>query len=294
MTNQTRCALESDIAALHNIWESAFGEGDSVDFFQFYFKPELCIVAEREGSPAGAGYLVPFGNLICGGLTVPCAMIYAVAVLPEFRRLGLGESVVRGLIEYGKASGYPAIVLCPSDDSLFRYYSERSVLKDWFFTTERQMTQIRPSANTARLTRISAEEYRSLRENLLAGMPHIAMDRDAFLFQDILCRHEGGGLFLAATTGGDACAVVERQPGGAVWVKELLAPAGCEQEALSSIAMEFPASSYLIRTPTSCFRPNSESTASSEARRFGMLSASPELITPSHSPALPWYGLAFD
>ena len=288
MTNQTRCAQNSDIPALHSIWESAFGEGDFNDFFEFYFKPELCIVAECEGSPAGAGYLVPFGDLICSGLKVPCAMIYAVAVLPAFRNLGLGESVVRGLIAHGKSSGYPAIVLCPSSDSLFSYYSERSDLRDWFFTVEQHLTEIRTSENAARLNRFSAEDYRNLRETLLSGTPHIATCRDAFLFQDILCMHDGGGLFTTATTGGDACAVVERQPDGAVWVKELLAPVGCDSEALSSVAAEFPAASYLIRTPSTPARPRPGN------RRFGMISASPELTESAGTLALPWYGLAFD
>ena len=320
MSIPTRFAQLTDIPALRAIWAAAFGEGDEADFFSFYFKPETCVVADRDGSPVAAGYLVPFGDIVYSGADVPCAMIYAVAVLPDFRSLGYGKYLVRDLISAGHSMGYPAIVLCPSDDSLFEYYSARTDLRDWFYAAERRLSIVPPPDSIAELSRISADDYSELRERLLAGTPHIKLNRDVLLFQDIICSHEGGGLFRASTAAapdGAACAIVERQPGGSVAIKELLALNGCESSALLSIAAKFPSDEYTVRTPAKtasiATEPTIEHTTEHiaecvtetapvtapvtipETRRFGMLAAATELAAAVENYGVaPWYGPAFD
>ena len=294
MPIHTRSALSSDIPALHKIWAAAFGGGDVDDFFSFYFTPELCITAENDGVPVAAGYLIPYGSLACSGATAPCAMIYAVAVLPVCRNRGFGTYVVRGLIELGRSNGYPAIVLCPSDDSLFEYYSERSALRDWFYISERQLIETGPVTERLILTRISAEKYGRLRESLLQDTPHITVDRKAFEYQEILCGNDGGGLYRAQTPVGDACALIERQSDGTIFMKELLSPERYASPLISSVAAEFPAPGYSVRVPA-------QSVGHDAVRRFGMLAAPDKIMdeiqvyaADMRNSAAPWLGPAFD
>lgn len=327
MTDKTRCPGSSDISALRRIWTSAFGVGDDEDFFSFYFKPELCVTADHEGVPAAAGYLVPFGNLICGGESVPCAMIYAVAVLPGQRNRGLGTHIVNDLVRLAQSAGYPAVVLCPSEDSLFDYYKARSALRDWFFVSERHFRVIERTDTTPLLSRVSPYEYSCLRERLLQQIPHIAINTDALKYQEKLCAPYGGGLYSISAPGISACAIVEKQPDGSVSVKELLTRDVSEQAAVASIAAEFPAQDYIVRTPALigrqaaklldctdeadataqrtaeyCTEPEfAEMQPDRSVRRFGMLtvtSAAPghTQIPLSSEPSTyaPWYGPAFD
>jgi len=276
----TRQPRTNETPALRRIWRKAFGGSDEAAFFGFHYKPELCLAAVCDGAPVAAGYLLPAGRLAGYGSNVSCAMIYGVAALPECHGRGFGTAVVRDLISKGRGEGFGAIVLCPSEDALFEYYSSRTEFRDWFFTQERRF-EAPPSDTPVILEKISAREYGLVREKLLTRMPHIEMDPRALEYQSLLCQKFGGGLF--ATPGGDACTVVECQPDGAVWVKELLPK--YEYTVLSAIAAAYPAREYFVRTPARGFDEG--------LRRFGMLAAPPHLIGDSKS-AFPWYGLAFD
>ena len=273
--------------ALLNIWKTVFGSSDDVLFFNYYYDRNMCRVAARDDAPAAAVYIIPVGNLRSGSNAVPCAMIYAVATLPEYRNQGYGSEVVRELITAGFDAGYPAVVLCPSGDDLFEYYSAHTGLFEWFYVNERKYSEPPAVSFRAELTASDPEEYRSLRELLLAGVPHIEMDQRAIEYQDFLCRQSDCRLYRAETSGGPACAAVERADNGMICVNELLAAESGVPEVVSAIAAVYKAPEYLVRTPAQPRGYNH--------RRFGMLAAQnplPDAITAVTDP--PWYGLAFD
>ena len=337
-----RNARASDIPALRHIWTDAFGSIEDSVFFDRYFDPDMCLAVVRGDEPVAAGYLIPDGNLTVGELRLPCAMIYAVAVLPEYRNNGYGSALTRELISHGTRSGYPAIVLCPSEDSLFEYYSTRTSLRDWFYIYEQRFdgTQIgsipshSPCANNAaslatsaplvgdavlcvpqpshmqniqtngnktpHLTQLTPDEYAALRESLLTGTPHVEMNIASITYQTQLCQQLGGGLYRINLPGGPACATIEIQPNGSVWIKELLTPDNDNTAAaLPYIASIFPSAEYIIKTPTR------NSPTHPCTRRFGMLAISPDASdtamtmcqhtpTPTSNTPRPWLGLAFD
>ncbi|MCL2409423.1 MAG: GNAT family N-acetyltransferase [Oscillospiraceae bacterium] len=273
-----------EMQALRRIWTSAFGAGDESAFFSHYFKPAYCLTAVCDGLPVSAGYLLPFGKLRSGnGESVSCAMIYGVAVLPRYRGRGFGTMVMRALVSLGRE--YGAVALCPSDDGLFRYYRNCAGFCDWFYTREKRLISL-PRVAASKVAAVALPEYGRLRENLLADSPHIEMDLHALGYQEILCHTYGGGIYMIDTPGGESCAVVEKQQNGTVWIKELLAPVGCEDYAIASIAAAFPSKEYLVRTPA---RRNDTSRS---CRRFGMLAAVPGITGAGE--AAPWFGLAFD
>ena len=280
----TRMPQIGEIQALRHIWRSAFGAADEAAFFSYYYAPEFCITAVCDGLPVAAGYLLPSGQLVCGGQSVPCAMVYGVAALPGYRSRGFGAAVTRELISLGRRAGFEAVALCPSSDRLFEYYGSRTQLRDWFYVRERRLT-ISPGPNPAKLVKIPAQEYAQLREGFLSDIPHIKPDLRAVEYQNLLCREFGGGLFKVELHDGVSCAAVEIQPNGQVCVKELLTPDGCQRRVLSAIAAAFPVGEYIVRTPAR--------RRSKYCRRFGMLAASPALPDALNR-SLPWFGLAFD
>jgi len=278
-----------------------FGGGDVGFFFDFYYESAQCIVATVDDEPVAAGYLLPAGNLVCGVNTIPCAMVYGVATLPEARSRGFGSAVVSRLISSGFESGFPTIVLCPSEDSLFEYYSARTAFRDWFYISEKTYNRGALPDNDSELIELTPQDYCIVRERILAGIPHIEQDLRAITYQSKLCSECGGGLFRIETVSGPCCAVVEKYPDGSIYIKELLSqnqanshfssPTSNDQSpfeiaALSAIARTFEADNYNVRVPSS---------SNKTAKRFGMISTKDE--SPSNfneNQILPWYGLAFD
>lgn len=284
----TRQPRTEEMPALRQIWKEVFGSGDVDIFFSFYLDYAKCITALHEDTPVSAGYFIPVGSISCGGLAVPCAMIYAVATKPEHRNHGYGSAVVRELTASAKAAGYPAVVLCPSDDDLFSYYSANTELREWFYARAISYTlPPQTECGRARLSRISAEEYQALRNSLLEENPHIALDLRAIEYQDLLCKHYGGGLYWVSSAGGDSCAVVEMASGGLVCIKELLTSTTNESDIISAVAAAYPALRYNVRSPV-CSR-------TAACKRFGMLAIHDDFFGRlDMENDFPWYGLAFD
>lgn len=286
--SRTPCAEE--LPVLLNIWKKVFGSIGACAFFRHLFDTELCVVTTTGSSISAMGYLIPAGDIICDKEAVPCAMIYAVATLPEYRGMGFGAAVTGRLISLAHERGYPAVVLCPSSDELFEYYSGRTEMRDFFYVNERTFYEAPVGNNIVLPLEINANEYSALREELLDGIVHIKSDLRILEYQALLCNELGGGLYRI----GECCAVVECQPDGSVCIKELLAPRGSVDgsvsdfvinDAVFSISRIFPAHEYTLRTPSPI----------EHSRRFGMLLLQDRLHTELNNFSIaPWYGLAFD
>ncbi|MCL2661905.1 MAG: GNAT family N-acetyltransferase [Oscillospiraceae bacterium] len=295
----TRNPRTDEVPLLKNLWSFVFGDIGIDAFFRLFFKPELCLVVEQNSSLAAMGYLIPSGdiktvsNAAENEKFIKCAMIYSVGTLPEYRSIGLGTIIVNNLITLAGKSGYDAVVLCPSEDRLFEYYINRTKLRDWFYVNERLFSNLTAGNLSLIPVEISIDEYIAFREKLLSEVVHMRLDEHLFQYQLDLCKEFGGGLYRI----GNSCAVIERQSGGNIWIKELLMPDtgksipnGNLDDAdinkfLSSIAHIFPADEYLVRTPVK----------SGSGRRFGMLNLCGRVQKISaDNDFAPWYGVAFD
>ena len=291
MAGFVRLARHDDMRALQSIWKTVFGDSDDeVElFFTRWFDPGMTVVAVDGGIPVAMGFVLPVGSLCYDNLSVPCTMIYAVATLPEHRGNGYGASVVRELISTGYAKGFGAIILCPSEDSLFEYYSARTELVDRFYVSDRTYTHVPTSERPVELVRVSENQYGFIREKLLSGVPHIVYNDAVLPYQSGLCGLSGGGLFRADTANGPACAIVERYSDRLVSIKELLAPAEYTDDIVSAVASMFTAKEYHVRMPLR------SSDTEPGARRFGMLAVSRDLLFSGRDEnTAPWFGLAYD
>jgi len=291
----TRSPSTDELSILNSIWSRIFGDIGRDSFFRLFYKPELCIIAESNGIVASTGYLVPFGNLMVGDDSIPCAMIFSIATLPEYRGVGLGAAVVDELIAIADSSGYPVAVLCPSEDRLFEYYSKHTRFCDRFYTNEQIFTRDDLSGKSSVPVEISIQEYIKNRDKLLAGTMYIKNDISAFEYQSLLCMELGGGFYRI----NDWYAVVEREDDKRVFIKEFLFKedsSSCissneiTKEATASISELFPADEYIVRFPS----------RDGKGRRFGMLAATGNdlindfIYKKIQNCNAAWYGLAFD
>ncbi|MCL2426553.1 MAG: GNAT family N-acetyltransferase [Oscillospiraceae bacterium] len=302
-----RNAHIDELSELKAIWETIFEDIGKEAFFSIYFKPDMCIVVEYNNTLVSMGYLVPFGDILCGKKPISCAMIYAIATLPECRGMGFGRLVVNELISLAHKLGYPVVVLCPSDDTLFEYYAKYTNMRDWFYTFEYRYKYADFSffddsdieTHTFPLIRISINEYRKLRRKLLKKITHIDHDQKALEYQECLFKELGGGFYRI----GNSCAAIEMQADSTVLLKELLVPVIKNRltgafdlvhdnpasntefaSVLASIAHAFPDKEYIVRLPA----------AKRKGRRFGMLTTSDDIDITKSENFEPWYGFAFD
>ena len=320
MDTTIRKPLIDETDALLHIWKTVFDDGGESTFFDYYYDPELCLVSSVGDVPVAAGYLIPTGNLIHNEISFPCAMIYGVATLPEFRNLGFAAAIVRKLTCDGFEAGFPVIALCPSGDSMFEFYSSHTEFRDWFYIQEHRYCTASESPPVSQLVEMPPGDYGRLRETFLSDIPHIEPDIRALSYQKSLCGEFGGGLFQIDTSGGISCATIERQNDGAVWVKELLTPGGVTSDILQTIASGFPAEEYIVRTPSRfcnsqfiicnskmCGSPQTDQKnnilfnhfdgkdVECKIQRFGMLASTVNLPGKlSSNSAHPWFGFAFD
>lgn len=289
----TRTAAPGDIPALIALWQTVFGDDikDIEHFFDVYFTPVLTSVIDGGGMPVAAAYAVPDGDLVLpDGKRYPCAMIYAVAVHPEYRGRGYGAAVSRDAARLAVKAGFPAAVLKPADDGLFEFYEKHTDFRAFFNAYEFELARndLNQTADIA-FSCVSPFEYRRLRNHFLAGTAYIDADVRALGYQQYLSDSSGGGLYAFSEDGAEiGCAVVERSGGDAL-IKELLLADCCRPEdAVSSLAALWDAERFFVRTP----KPYGEIRGT--LRRFGMILPMTVPTGRINAHSATWYGPAFD
>jgi len=216
-------------------------------------------------------------------------MIYALATLPEYRSNGFASAIVQELIETGYNSGYNAIILCPSSDDLFDYYSQSTAFRENFYICEKKHTTLGTCEENFTVSEASPDEYLAIRDSLLSHIPHVKMDINAIMYQSKLSKFTGGKLIKVDIDGVDSCAAIEVYENGAILIKELLTPDGYQNAILSVIGTAFPSHEYTIRTPAKIYTDQD-----AHVRRFGMIATTDNIVINSYAQIAPWYGFAFD
>jgi len=302
MSIEFRIAKNDDISSLHEVWKKVFASTDEMLFFEYYYPKGRCIIAQSDGVVVSMGVLLPCGNYLHNKNTYPCAMIYALATLQEYRERGLGSAIVRKLLELGRSAGYPVTILCPSGDSVFQYYLNNTEFAECFCINEIILPDSFPKSNEAPITQIDPREYLNLRNPLLSGTAHVAMDYHAINYQHKLCTLYGGGLYRVDFNEKTALAGIEKISDKELLIKELLCPPELLQESISVITAKFPCDEYIIRFPapkdvipdsrdySDIFTPLRVRT-----RKFGMIAATDAIrYSIADEKCTAWYGFAFD
>lgn len=214
-----------DVPALTELWLRVFGDPPAFVAHFFELLPELGTgAAAFDGERLlGAAYLLTAHELAAGGRRVRCGYLYAVAVEPEARGLGLGGALSRAAVSLGRARGAELICTLPAEPGLYAWY-ERVLGLRCVLRRESRELESRPGSAPVML---SAEEYGRYRELLLRDRPHLALTAAGLRLEELSCRVCGGGLF--ALDGGIAAACV---CGEATEVRELF---GAPPEAAAAL-----------------------------------------------------------
>ncbi len=303
----TRLAEARDAGQLKALWKTVFGDEDAdIElYFDTYFSPELTAVVGDGMNPVSAAYILPVGALaLPDGRRLACAMLYAIATHPDFRGRGYGEAVTRAACAQAVKLGFPAVVLKPADQGLFAFYESRTRFRAFFEADVSEYAAADLPTHSPRLvlSPVSPAEYRRIRQRLLKNCAHIDMDERALAYQLCLCQKTGGGLYAllndnqssvnAGAALGNAgaalgCAVIEREGGGTVHIKELLLSDGCRNgDAVSAATGLLPAEKYIVRALPG--------TDKSKNKPFGMLTPPEGCSDVPYVYSAKWYGPAFD
>lgn len=202
-----------DHAALIALWHRVFEDPEELAESFLRLLPELGggVAAFVEGQLAGAAYIVT-------ALTVGekrAAYLYAVAVHPEYRGLGLGMAVTKEAAALGRALGAVFVCTLPASRSLYGWYEALIGTRCALYRREETL----PSRTGPAVRSLSAEEYNARREKLLAGKAHMTLSPAAARYEAVNCRCFGGDFYAV----GDGIAAAYREEDIAV-LREVLCP----------------------------------------------------------------------
>lgn len=215
-------------AGLIKLWHRVFGDPEALAASFLRLLPEMGggVAAFADGELAGAAYIVT-------GLTVGrkrAAYLYAVAVYPAFRGLGLGRRLSAAAAELGRARGADFVCTLPAEAGLYEWYESCIGTRCALYRRREEI----PAREGPEPMLLSPAAYNARREELLVGLPHLSLSDAAIGYESINCRCFGGGLY--AVGGGIAAAYVEE---GRAVLREVLCPDPSDRPGLAAAAAGF-------------------------------------------------------
>jgi len=244
-SGQLRTSHIQDIPRLKGLWKLAFGdEDDYIDhFFHRYYTPERMLVMAEQGVVQAMTAWFDMPVVSAQGEVFSSAYLYAVATHPACRGRGLAGQLLDFADRWLKEQAFVCVTTVPARPDLHRFFGQNGFMEQLVLTREEYLP--RTVEKNAPVKRVDAREYAALRENALAGMPHVAYATAALDYQAGVCALSGGGLYRVGERG---CACVE-VAGEDVFVKELLVAEEEREAALAAIAQRHPAKTYWVRGP---------------------------------------------
>lgn len=202
-----------DAPALIALWHRVFEDPEALaaEFLRLLPGMGGGVAAFADGALAGAAYIVT-------GLRVGekrAAYLYAVAVHPEYRGLGLGKGLTQKAAALGRARGADFVCTLPASGSLYAWYEELLGTRCALYRKKEQL----PARFGPAVSPLSPAEYNARREALLAGRPHLTLSPEAAEYERFNCRCFGGDFFAV----GDGIAAAYREDDRAI-VREVLSP----------------------------------------------------------------------
>ena len=289
-----RPSVPEDVPAQRELWKLAFGDSDSYidNFYNTYYRPERVVVLEEGGAVRSMTAWFDTAFVVPGQGEYRAAYLYAVATHPHCRGRGLAGELLAGADGYFRSLGIPAVTTVPAEPSLHDFFGKNG-FRECF--VHEQMAGWRenfpgtppPPSPSLTLEPLSPAQYGLLREELLAGIPHIAYPEDALAYQAGCCTLSGGGMYRISTGQGDVLVCVERDENKMPLVKELLGPHSAQELFFKELPALFRTDIWAVRTPCRG--------GPLPGHKFGMLKwLDPELEKTWDWDRVGYLGLAFD
>lgn len=296
-----RPSVPEDVPAQRELWKLAFGDSDAYidNFYRAYYRPERVVVLEEDGAVRSMTAWFDTAFAVPGQGEYRAAYLYAVATHPDCRGRGLAGKLLAGADGYFRSVNIPAVTTVPAEPSLHSFFGAHG-FRECFrilgtYLTADELEHIhRPAPGLFRPA--SPEEYGRVREELLAGIPHIAYPADALAYQAGCCALGDGGLFVGESPTGPMCLCAERADSDLVIFKEFLCPKQETAQEMGQIWLDFPRIAPARRWEIRCPRPRNERPdLRGELGKFAML----KWLDPALEKGWDWdtvgyLGLAFD
>ena len=209
-----------DTEELVRLWHEVFADPEELAACFLRLLPGMGggVCAIHNGQLAGAAYVVTgftVGELRAGYL-------YAIAVHPAYRSLGLGKALTRAAAALGKNLGADFLCTLPANQSLYGWYEGLIGLR---CTLYRKVERFASKAGLP-VAALDAAEYNARREALLRGTRHMTLSDAAAEFERFSCCLFGGALYAV----GDGIAAAYQNDEGA-YIRELLCPDPAQRRA---------------------------------------------------------------
>lgn len=282
---EMKVSTHEDWPACKALWKLAFGDDDFYidNFYENYYQPERVVVLKDENGLQSMLALLPTRLRWADGGTTRASYLYALATHPDARGKGYATFLMRYADFYLSGQAVPFLSTVPAEESLQNYFAAAADFQRCHPIDEAELET--PAPGSVPAVPVSGTEYYALREELLEDAAHAIYDEEYLDFQRKVSVLFGGGLYKMETSKGTAIAVAELH-GELLDVRELLAPAGGQMEALASLAAALPAPRCRVRCPAdTCELPGAV------RKLFGMGKRVPTAPTKL---AESYFGLAFD
>lgn len=219
---------KGDLPALKEIWLSCFDDFEAFVDGVHALLPRLgtAVAAVYQGEVCGGAYILEDMTLPAEEGARKLALIYAVGVKRECRRLGMGAALVRKAVSLARARGADFVTILPAQDSLYGWYKSAADFDCCLYRRERLVE----AADMGLVSRISPEEYFARRRALLPESPSVEYGESASAMQELLINTYFGGFYACA--GAIAAGSSLNDELGVI--TELLCPVGMDEELFAA------------------------------------------------------------
>lgn len=207
------------VPALAALWHRVFGDSEEGirDLLTRAPAGLRTYALLQEQTPLAALCIFPTELIDDSGESHPTAYLYALCTEPEARGRGLATRLLTGT-ERVLCAEFDYVTLTPASQALFDFYQKRGWETVFYHTT----LSVPAAPAAAKITRLTPQDYRALREMQLYG-DFISYDAS------YLALFESAGAFYRVETAQDVCCIAAEKRGEKLLCKETL-PA-CPQAA---------------------------------------------------------------
>ena len=239
LNEQIEKAGASDQPELHQLWETVFGDStDVVQAFYDRFPPDVTgWVLRRNKQICSAAYVIPGNWYISQTGIKPAAYVYAVATEPSVRGNGYAGKLMRTIADYAEERAL-LLYTRPAEESLFPWYAEKMNAGNTGFLKERKYVRSE-SFRSLPFSRITPQQYSSVREQILSHSPHLVMSENFLRLQE---QYSSG--FYAVGKG--CCCIVKEND--VLRLPELLISDEQRENAVQTILHAFNIHTALVRS----------------------------------------------
>ena len=244
-----RTTRPGEESALKQIWNDAYGgDADCADlYFQLCYQPGDGVVTEAGGTLCSAIYMIDGYTLhIPDEKPRFCTYLYALGTPEAYRGRGYGGKTIwkSGVVAYDRGADF--VCFLPASPSLYRWYEGCLGTRTVFFRRE---FLVRSGGNPeGRVSPVTPEDYGKLREQLLAGTPHIEQPLKAIRLQAEYCRLYGGGLVKIEADGQTGIAAYD-QENTELTFREFLFPGRDPRPQVQAVMASAGSHLAQVRTP---------------------------------------------